>query len=116
MSEDRASAAATVVTVTDATFADAVLGSDRPVVVDFWAPWCRPCVAISKSLGELAEEFGDRLLVAKINTDENPEATRKYGVMSMPTLLMFRKGEVVNSLIGSRPKATLRNALNDLIG
>ncbi len=105
----------TVVTVTDSTFADVVLGNDKPVVVDFWADWCKPCVMISKSLGELAEEYGDRLVIAKIDADTNPEAVRSYGVMSMPTLLVFRKGEVVGSMVGARPKASLRKSIDELI-
>jgi thioredoxin 1 len=105
----------TVVTVTDSTFADVVLGNDRPVVVDFWAEWCKPCVMISKSLGELAEEYGDRLVIAKLDADTNPEAVRTYGVMSMPTLLVFRKGEVVGSMVGARPKASLRKQIDELI-
>jgi thioredoxin 1 len=105
----------TVVTVTDATFKDVVLGNDRPVVVDFWADWCKPCVMISKSLGELAEEYGDKLVIAKIDADSNPEAVRTYSVMSMPTLLVFREGEVVGSMVGARPKASLRKSIDELI-
>lgn len=104
-----------VVTVTDATFADVVLGNDKPVVVDFWAEWCKPCVMISKSLGELAEEYGGNVVIAKIDADTNPEAVRTYGVMSMPTLLVFRKGEVVGSMVGAKPKSSLRKAIDDLI-
>jgi thioredoxin 1 len=105
----------TVVTVTDATFKDVVLGNDRPVVVDFWADWCKPCVMISKSLGELAEEYGDKLVIVKIDADSNPEAVRTYGVMSMPTLLVFREGEVVGSMVGAKPKASLRKSIDELI-
>jgi thioredoxin 1 len=115
MSQESAPAADAVVTVTDDSFEAQVLKSERPVVVDFWAPWCHPCVAISKSLAELAEEFGERLTVAKLNADDNPETTREYGVMAMPTLLVFRQGEVVGSIVGARPKAYLRNALTDLL-
>jgi thioredoxin 1 len=100
-----------LVTATDDTFAETVLASDRPVVVDFWAEWCPPCRLISKSLAELAEEFGDRMVIAKINSDENPESSRTYGVLSLPTLLVFRDGEVVGSIVGSRPKSQLREAL-----
>ena len=106
MLQETAGGALTV--VTDATFADTVLAADRPVVVDFWADWCPPCVAVSRSLAELAGEFGDRLLVATLNADENPATTRAYQVMSMPTLLVFRAGEVVGSIVGSRPKNHLR--------
>lgn len=100
------------VTVTDDTFTGTVLGSDRPVVVDFWAEWCPPCKAISNSLDELAGEFGDRMVVAKLNTDENPETTRTYGVLSLPTLLVFDRGELVGSIIGARPKGYLRQSLS----
>jgi thioredoxin 1 len=104
-----------VVTVTDATFTDVVLRNERPVVVDFWAEWCKPCVMISKSLSELADEYGDRVVIAKIDADTNPDSVRTYGVMSMPTLLVFRKGEVVGSMVGAKPKASLRKAIDDLI-
>jgi len=104
-----------VVTVTDATFTDVVLRNERPVVVDFWAEWCKPCVMISKSLRELADEYGDRVVIAKIDADTNPDSVRTYGVMSMPTLLVFRKGDVVGSMVGAKPKASLRKAINDLI-
>jgi thioredoxin 1 len=70
---------------------------------------------ISKSLRELAEEYGDRLVIAKIDADTNPDSVRTYGVMSMPTLLVFRKGEVVGSMVGAKPKASLRKAIDDLI-
>ncbi len=100
-----------LITVTDDTFTSTVLSNERPVVVDFWADWCPPCRAISASLAELAEEFDGRLVVATLNSDENPDATRRYGVMSLPTLLVFRGGEVVGSLVGARPKSQLRRAL-----
>jgi thioredoxin 1 len=104
-----------VVTVTDDSFSDVVLGNDRPVVVDFWAEWCKPCVMINKALGELAEEYGDRLLIAKLDTDANPETVRTYNVMANPTLLIFRKGEVVGTIVGAKPKAALRKVIDDLI-
>ena len=104
-----------VVTVTDASFRDVVLANERPVVVDFWADWCKPCVMISKSLRELAEEYGDRLVIAKIDADANPESVRTYNVMSMPTLIVFRQGEMVGSMVGARPKAALRKAIDELI-
>lgn len=113
MTTESEAAVGAVVTVTDATFADLVLASGRPVVVDFWAPWCRPCIAISKSLAELAGEFGERMTVAKLNADDNPQATRDYGVMAMPTLLVFRGGEVVGSIVGARPKGQLRDLLTE---
>jgi thioredoxin 1 len=98
--------------VTDETFAELVLASELPVVVDFWADWCPPCRAIEPSLRELAEEFAGRLVIAKIDSDANPISSRAYGVMSMPTLLIFRGGQVVGSIVGSRPKSVLRNAFS----
>jgi thioredoxin 1 len=104
-----------LITVTDATFAELVLQSRVPVVVDFWAEWCPPCRPVAKILAELAEEFGGQLVVAKINSDENPEATRTYQVMSMPTLLFFRDGAAVRSMVGARPKSHFRQALTEFI-
>lgn len=102
---------AVLVTVTDDTFTEKVLAADRPVVVDFWAEWCPPCKVISKTLGELAEEFGERITVATLDADANPVVTRTYGIMSMPTLLVFRQGEVVARMVGARPKGQLREFL-----
>ncbi|MFY1685487.1 thioredoxin family protein [Micromonospora sp. WMMD730] len=96
--------------VTDATFADTVLAADRPVVVDFWADWCPPCVGTSRHLAELAEEFGDRLRVVALDTDANPDTTRAYGVMSLPTMLVFVGGQLAGSIVGARPKNHLRLA------
>jgi thioredoxin 1 len=104
-----------LITVTDATFAELVLNNRRPVVVDFWAEWCPPCRPVATILAELAEEFGGQLVIAKINSDENPEATRTYRVMSMPTLLFFRDGAVQRSMVGARPKSHFRQALTDFI-
>ncbi|WP_067497874.1 co-chaperone YbbN [Actinoplanes sp. TFC3] len=100
-----------LITVNDATFDEVVLGSSTPVVVDFWAEWCPPCRPMAVSLAELAGDFAGRLLVAKLNSDENPEVTRRYRVMSMPTLLFFRAGIVTQSIVGLRPKSVLRSAL-----
>ncbi|MEU5903237.1 thioredoxin [Micromonospora sp. NPDC047527] len=104
-------AVGSLITVTDDTFAELVLASERPVVVDFWADWCPPCKMIEKSLAELAREFAGQMVVAKLNSDDNPRTTRTYAVMSLPTLLVFRRGEVVGSIVGSRPKTYLRQTL-----
>lgn len=94
--------------VTDATFAEEVLGSDLPVLVDFWAEWCPPCHRLSPVLDELAAEYEGRARIVKIDSDLNPETVRAYGVLSMPTLSMFRNGELVSQVVGARPRAQLR--------
>jgi thioredoxin 1 len=100
-----------LITVTDETFEDVVLNSSLPIVVDFWAEWCPPCRPMAKTLGELAGEYPGQIVFAKINADENPESTRKYRIMSMPTLLLFKQGQVVKSIVGARPKSYLRDTL-----
>src|SRR3954462_1446837 len=100
-------------TVTDATFDADVLGSDKPVLVDFWAEWCGPCKMVAPVLEEIASEHGDKPLIAKVNIDENPEIARRYQIMSIPTMSVFAGGEVVKSIVGAKPKAAL---LRDLEG
>jgi thioredoxin 1 len=96
--------------VTDQEFDAAVLGSDTPVLVDFWAEWCVPCHMVSPVVEEIGQEKGVALKVVKLNIDDNPDVTRKYGVMSIPSLLLFKGGEEVARVIGARPKdAILRD-------
>ena len=97
-----------LITVTDDTFDEIVLGSRLPILVDFWAEWCPPCTVVEKPLAELAAELSGRVVVARLNADENPVVTRRHRVMSMPTLLLFRDGMVVSSTVGARPKSQLR--------
>src|SRR6187551_917799 len=93
--------------VTDQSFDADVLGSDKPVLVDFWAEWCGPCKMVAPVLEEIASEHGDKLTVAKVNIDENPEIARRYQIMSIPTMSVFSGGEVVRSIVGAKPKAAL---------
>ena len=96
--------------VTDNNFAAEVLESAQPVLVDFWAPWCGPCRIIAPHLEELDAERED-LTVVKMNVDENPQTAAKYGIMSIPTLLLFKNGEVAKQVVGALPKARLQQEL-----
>jgi thioredoxin 1 len=96
--------------VNDGDFGTSVLGSETPVLVDFWAEWCVPCHMVSPVVEEIAQEKGDDLKVAKLNIDENPEMTRRFGVMSIPSLILFKGGEEVARVVGAKPKdAILRD-------
>lgn len=100
-----------VITLTDATFDEIVNSTDAPVVVDFWAEWCVPCHKISPMLDELATERGDAVQVTKLNIDENPAIAQRLGVMSIPTVMVFRNGELDKKVIGAKPKNQLIAAL-----
>ena len=93
--------------VTDQNFDERVLKSDEPVLVDFWAEWCVPCHMVSPVVEEIGQEKGESLRVAKVNIDENPEVTRRYGVMSIPTLMLFKGGEEKARVVGARGKEAL---------
>ncbi|MFE4861780.1 thioredoxin [Streptomyces sp. NPDC056670] len=107
--------AAGVDEVTDETFADEVRGSGLPVLVEFTADWCGPCRQLAPVLSALAAEEADRLKIVQLDVDRNPETTTKYGVLSMPTLMVFVDGEPVKSMVGARPKRRLRQELADVI-
>ncbi len=94
-------------TVTDANFDADVLGSTEPVVVDFWAEWCGPCRLISPALEEIATEMDGKVKIAKLNVDENPDITIRYGVRSIPTLILFKNGEPTAMQVGAAPKGKL---------
>ncbi len=94
-----------IVNVGDADFESLVLQSEQPVLLDFWAPWCGPCQAITPVLEELSNEFAGKATVAKMNIDDNPNTPAQFGVRSIPTLLLFKGGQVVDSAVGALPKA-----------
>jgi thioredoxin 1 len=100
-----------IANLTDATFDEEIKTSDRPVLVDFWAEWCGPCKMIAPVLEQLADEEADRLRIAKLNIDENLETARRFEVMSIPTLLLFKDGALVHRIVGARGKAQLQNEL-----
>jgi len=96
---------AKITDVTDATFQSEVLNSTTPVLVDFWAEWCGPCKQIAPIVKELADDYGDRLKVVKVNIDDSPQTPGSFGIRSIPTILTFKNGKVVSQLVGSRPKS-----------
>jgi thioredoxin 1 len=96
----------------DATFEADVLTNDTPVLVDFWAPWCGPCRMVAPVVEELAEDYEGKVKFVKLNTDENPQVSAKYGIRSIPTLLIFKNGEAVGQVVGFRPKSDLAKHLD----
>ena len=101
--------------VTDESFATDVLQSDKPVLVDFWAEWCGPCKMIGPALEEISEELGDKVTIAKINIDENPDAPGKYGVRGIPTMILFKNGEVSATKVGAAPKSALKGWIESVL-
>jgi thioredoxin 1 len=104
-----------ILTLSDATFDESIGAADGVLVVDFWAEWCGPCKMIAPVLEEIAQEHGPRVQVAKLNVDDNPDVARRYEVMSIPTLLIFRDGEVRKRLVGAKGKAQLLEELSEYI-
>jgi thioredoxin 1 len=100
--------------ITDSNFAE-IIASDKPVLVDFWAPWCGPCRAVSPILDQIAAENSDKITVVKLNIDENPEMTTLYGVSSIPTMKVFENGEVVKTIVGAKPKPALLSELSSFL-
>jgi len=101
--------------VTDAAFEKTVLQSELPVVVDFWAPWCGPCRMVAPVLDKIAKEYNGKVVIAKVNTDENPQWAQKFNVRGIPTMLFVNDGEVVHSQVGALPEPMLKNVLNEFL-
>ncbi|MEW6075177.1 MAG: thioredoxin [Candidatus Omnitrophota bacterium] len=100
-----------IVHLTDHNFKEKVLDSDAPVLVDFWAPWCGPCKIVAPVIEELAKEFHPRLTIAKLDIDESPRTASRYGIMSIPTLVFFKKGKIMEQIVGALTKADLRKKI-----
>lgn len=98
---------ADVKTLTDATFDSELAASDVPMIVDFWAPWCGPCRMVGPVIEEIAGDHADKVAVGKLNVDENPATASKFGIMSIPTIILFKDGQPAKKVIGARPKADL---------
>jgi thioredoxin 1 len=101
--------------VTDANFATEVLGSEKPIMVDFWAEWCGPCRAVSPILDQIASEHSDKIDIVKLDVDANPETAMKYQITSIPAMKVFRGGEVVKTIIGAKPKPALEADLAEFL-
>jgi thioredoxin 1 len=108
-------ASSDVVTLEDGTFEQEVLKSETPVLVDFWATWCGPCKAIAPAVDDLAREFKGKLKVAKLDIDHHQQTPQRYGIRSIPTLLVFKGGQVVNTIVGAVPKSKLVDAVTKVL-
>ena len=101
--------------VTDLSFKEDVINSEKPVLVDFWAEWCGPCKMIGPALEEISEELADKVTIAKINIDENPDAPGQYGVRGIPTMILFKNGEAAATKVGAAPKSALKGWIESVL-
>ncbi len=104
------------VSVDDSNFEQTVLHADSPVVVDFWATWCRPCLMVAPILDDLSEEYSGRISFVKVDVDQNPKTATRYSIMSIPALLIFKNGEPISHIVGFRPKEELKRSLEGILG
>jgi thioredoxin 1 len=103
------------VELTDANFEELALGSDKPVMIDFWAEWCGPCRMVTPIVEEMANEYGDKAVIAKVNVDENPNISMKFGIRNIPTIIFLRNGELVDKSVGAVPKNVLTEKLDNML-
>jgi len=104
-----------IIEINDDSFEKIVLKSDKPVMVDFWAPWCGPCKAIAPTIDALEKEFGDKMTFVKVNVDDNPISPSKYGVQAIPTLIFFKKGEIADQITGMVAKQKLEETIKSVL-
>ncbi|MBU0544713.1 MAG: thioredoxin [Proteobacteria bacterium] len=104
-----------IMEISDSSFDSEVVQSEKPVLVDFWAPWCGPCKAIGPIIEELAGEFGDKIKFAKCNVDDNPVSPGKFGIKAIPTLIFFKQGKVVDQITGMVAKSKLQQTINSIL-
>lgn len=102
-----------VVTVSDAEFETSVIQNSKPAIVDFWAEWCQPCKMLSPTVEEIATEYDDKILVTKLNVDDNPATATKFGIRGIPTLLFFKGGQVVQQIVGVKTKAEIKKIIDE---
>lgn len=104
-----------IVELSDTSFDTEVINSEKPVLVDFWAPWCGPCKALAPVINEISNDFADKVKVGKLNVDDNPEISMKFGIRSIPTLIVFKDGKVQDQIIGAVPKSEIEKALEKVV-
>ncbi len=104
------------IVVDDSNFDQVVLKAETPILVDFWAPWCRPCLMVAPILDELAEDYSGKITIARMDVDQNPKTASSYRIMSIPTLLLFKEGKPVSNIVGFKPKEQLKQDLDAALG